>query len=81
MTEQIHMLDLVALLEDTRAQHFLTGEQLLLRRGQIGTVVMIYDGTTFEVEFAGRDGRAYAILPIKADKLIILHDTPEPAAV
>jgi len=42
---------------------------------------MIYDGTTFEVEFAGRDGRAYAILPIKADKLIILHDTPEPAAV
>jgi len=81
MTEQIHMLDLVALLEDTPAQHFLTGEQLLLRRGQIGTVVMIYDGTTFEVEFAGRDGRAYAILPIKADKLIILHDTPEPAAV
>ena len=75
------MLDLVALLEDTPAQHFLTGEQLLLRRGQIGTVVMIYDGTTFEVEFAGRDGRAYAILPIKADKLIILHDTLEPAAV
>jgi len=75
------MLDLVALLEDTPAQHFLTGEQLLLRRGQIGTVVMIYDGTTFEVEFAGRDGRAYAILPIKADKLIILHDIPEPAAV
>ena len=75
------MHDLVALLEDTPAQHFLTGEQLLLRRGQIGTVVMIYDGTTFEVEFAGRDGRAYAILPIKADKLIVLHDTLEHAAV
>ena len=81
MTEQIHMHDLVALLEDTPAQHFLTGEQLLLRRGQIGTVVMIYEGTTLEVEFAGRDGRAYAILPIKADKLIVLHDTLEPAAV
>ena len=81
MTEQIHMHDLVALLEDTPAQHFLTGEQLLLRRGQIGNVVMIYGGTTFEVEFAGRDGRAYAILPIKADKLIVLHDTLEPAAV
>jgi hypothetical protein len=47
----------------------------------MGTVVMAYDGTAFEVEFAGRDGRAYAILPIKTDKLMVLHDTLEPAAV
>jgi Domain of unknown function (DUF4926) len=79
--DKLHMHDIVALLEDTPAVHFLTGQQLILRRGQIGTVVMLYDGTAFEVEFAGRDGRAYAIVPIKADKLMVLHDSLEPAEV
>ena len=53
---------------------------MLLRRGQIGTVVMAYDGTAFEVEFSGKDGRAYALLPIATDKLIVLHEEPEFAA-
>ena len=75
------MHDIVALREDTPARHFLTGEDVQLRRGQIGTIVMIHDGTIFEVEFADRDGRTYAMLPIKADQLMILHDTLEPAAV
>ena len=78
MNEQIRMHDIVALLEDTPARQLLTGEQLLLRRGQMGTVVMTYDGITFEVEFAGRDGRAFAILPVKADMLMVLRDTLEP---
>src|SRR5437867_867464 len=81
MNEQIHMHDIVALLEDTPARHLLTGAHLLLRRGQMGTVVMTYDGATFEVEFAGRDGRAYAILPVKAEKLMVLRDTLEPTTV
>ena len=75
------MHDIVALLEVMPALHFLAGQQLLLRRGQIGTVVLTYDGTTFEVEFAGRDGRAYAILPVKAEKLMVLRDRLEPAPV
>ena len=81
MSEEIHLHPIVALLEDTPARHFLTRQQLMLRRGQIGTVVMTYDSTTFEVEFAGRDGRAYATLPVKAEKLMVLRDTLEPAAV
>ncbi len=80
MNGKIHMHDVVALLEDTQAQHFETGQPLLLRPGQIGTVVMTYDGTAFEVEFAAPDGRAYALLPIKADKLMVLRDSPEFAA-
>jgi hypothetical protein len=80
MNGEIHMHDVVALLEDAPTRHYLTGEPLLLRRGQMGTVVMTYDGTAFEIEFAGRDGRAYAMLPIKAEKLMVLRDTPEPAA-
>ena len=74
------MHDAVVLLEDTRAKHFETGQPLMLRRGQVGTVVMTYDSSALEVEFAGRDGRAYALLPVAAEKLMPLKDTPELAA-
>jgi len=79
MNSEIHMHDTVALLEDIAHTHFLTGQPLMLRRGQVGTVVMTYDGSAFEVEFSGRDGRAYAILPVKAEKLMMLREVPETA--
>jgi len=75
MSEPIKMHDIVALLEDVPTEHFETGQPLLLRRGLIGTVVMTYDGTAFEVEFAGRDGRPYALLPVPAEKLIVLYES------
>lgn len=77
MNNGIQMHDVVVLLEDLRTKHFETGQPLMLRRGQVGTVVMAYDGRAFEVEFAGRDGRAYALLPVAAEKLMPLKDTPE----
>jgi len=80
MNNGIQMHDVVVLLEDARTKHFETGQPLVLRRGQVGTVVMTYDGTAFEVEFAGRDGRAYALLPMAAEKLMLLKDSPELAA-
>ncbi len=49
-------------------------------RKQIGTVVMTYDGSAFEVEFADAQGRAFALLPIPADKLLLLHDAPSTVA-
>ncbi len=52
----------------------------MLRRGQVETVVMICDGSAFEVEFAGRDGCAYVLLPIVAEILMLLKDTPDLAA-
>lgn len=79
MNGEIHLHDVVVLLEDVPTTHFENGQPLRLRRGQVGTVVMTYDGTAFEVEFADRDGRAYALLPIPAEKLLTLRDTPEPA--
>jgi len=36
---------------------------------------------TLEVEFAGRDGRAYALLPVAVEKLRRLKDTPESVLV
>lgn len=71
----------VALLEDARTTHFESGEPLLLRRGDIGTVVVLYDGGACEVEFADRSGRTYAMLPLTASQLLVLHDTPESLGV
>jgi len=80
MDRDIKMHEVVALLEDVRTKHFETGQPLLLRRGQIGTVVMTYPDGAREIEFADRDGRAFAILPLRPDQLMVLHDTPDFAA-
>jgi len=77
MNTKFHLHDVVALLEDIPAKHFETDQPLLLRRGQIGTIVMTYDGSAFEVEFAGPDGRAYALLPVQATQLMQLRDVAE----
>lgn len=76
MNTEIQMHDLVAITEDIATKHFATGTPLTLRRGQIGTVVMTYDGKAFEVEFADAQGRAFALLPVAAEKLMLLHDAP-----
>ena len=76
MNAAIQMHDVVALLEDVSARHFASDQPIVLRRGQIGTVVMTYDGTAFEVEFAGPDGRAYALLSVPAHQLMLLHEKP-----
>jgi Domain of unknown function (DUF4926) len=80
MSNGVKMHDVVVLLEDRRTKHFETGQPLVLRRGQVGTVVMTFDDGVFQVEFAGRDGRAYALLPVTAEELMLLKDTPELAA-
>ena len=76
MNSEIQMHDLVAITEEIATTHFATGAPLTLRRGQIGTVVMTYDGSAFEVEFADAQGRAFALLPVAAEKLMQLHDAP-----
>ena len=43
---------MVALMKDMPAQRFPLGGQILLRRGQVGTVVEeLGDGEAFEIEF------------------------------
>lgn len=80
MLGEIKMHDVVALLQDVRTKHFESGRALLLRRGQIGTIVMSYPDGVFEVEFADRDGRAFAILSLRPEQLMVLHDTADFAA-
>lgn len=80
MNAEIKTHDVVALLDGIRTKHFESGRPLLLHRGQIGTVVMVYRDGVREVEFADRDGRAFAILSLQPEQLMLLHDTPDFAA-
>ena len=81
MRAQVHLHDVVALTEDVESTYLLTRQPLGLRRGQIGTVVMPLADDHFQVEFADRAGRAYAMLPVSSSQLMVLHEQPEPISV
>ncbi len=74
--EIIHEYDMVALLEDVETEHFETRRRILLPRGSVGTVVMVYDkpDRAFEVEFSREDGCTYAMLALKAHQLLVLRN-------
>ena len=69
MQPKIKLLDGVALVEDL--------PELGLYRGQVGTVVEIYEqGTAFEVEFVDETGDTYAMETLKSQQLMLLHRQP-----
>jgi hypothetical protein len=68
MTRGIHLLAAVALMVDL-PEHGLS-------RGQVGTVVEALAPDAFEVEFSDSDGRAYALLALRAEQLLALHFEP-----
>ena len=78
--ETIQTHDTVALLADQPAVDFVTKRPILLRRGQVGTVVMDFDGSAFEIEFSDGEGRAYAMLTVSSENLIVLHESPSACA-
>jgi len=80
MTEPIRMHDIVALLEEVPAEHFATREPLLLIRGEIGTVVMDFKEPVYEVEFADKDGRTYAMVTLRPDQILVLRERELSAA-
>lgn len=72
MRKSIHLLDVVALLEDLPERG--------LYRGQVGTVVEELAPDVFEIEFSDDNGRTYASLALRTDQLILLHYTSALAA-
>ena len=68
MNDEIKLLDVVALTVDIPAQR--------LVRGQVGTVVELLAVNVYEVEFSDDNGRTYALLPLPADDLMVLHYRP-----
>jgi D-alanyl-D-alanine dipeptidase len=70
----IQMYDLVALTEDLQVEKFMTDEQIILPRGQVGTVVEEYNnGEAFEIEFSHEDGQAYALVALKPTQLMPIY--------
>lgn len=65
MAHQIQLLDVVALLSDR--------QDLGLIRGQVGTVVEVYEPGIFEVEFNDVHGTPYASKVLSANDLMLLH--------
>ena len=47
-----------------------------LVRGQVGTIVEVLGPDVYEVEFSDDSGRTYASLPMRAERLIVLHHQP-----
>ena len=72
MASRIRELDVVALLRDL--------PEAGLVHGQVGTAVEKLGGTAYEVEFCGDDGKAYAMLAIKEEDLMVLHYSQAEAA-
>ncbi len=72
MSADIKLLDVIALTVDV-PEHGLV-------RGQVGTVVEALAPDTFEVEFSDNEGRAYAMLPLRADQMLVLRYEPVTSA-
>ncbi len=72
MSDTRALLDVVALLTDVPERG--------LVRGQVGTIVECLPAGVFEVEFSDDQGRAYALLPLRAAQLLRLYHQPVQAA-
>lgn len=73
---KIKEYDLVALTENVQATHQETKQSIVLRRGQLGTVLMEFNGEAYLIDFADAQGCTYAMETISADKLMLLFDEP-----
>ena len=71
MEQNVKNLDVVALLADV--------PEAKLARGQVGTVVDMQDGKNLLVEFVDEQGKTYALAPVEAGKVLVLHYQPEAA--
>lgn len=59
------LFDTVALLEDRPT--------LKLYRGQVGTIVEVYEPDVFEVEFSDLKGQVYALETLQSSQLMLLR--------
>jgi Domain of unknown function (DUF4926) len=68
MNESLKLLDSVALIENL--------PELGLYRGQVGTIVEVYEPGVFEVEFSDLQGRTYALETLCDRQVMMLHYRP-----
>ena len=69
---EIQEYDLIALTEDINATHKITKQPILLRRGQMGTVLMSFDGKAYLIDFTDSQGNTFAMETVESVKLLRL---------
>ena len=62
------LLDVVVLVKDLPESQ--------LNRGQVGTIVEVYEPDAFEVEFVDLQGRTYALETLTSNQLMQIHYAP-----
>ena len=72
----IQEYDLVIIDRDIPATHKETNQPILLRKGQVGTVLMDFDGEAYLIDFADQEGITYAMETVAAENLIALLYKP-----
>lgn len=68
--------DVVALTDEIQAIHKETNQPILLRRGQVGTVLMSFDNQAYLVDFADAQGKTYAMETVPSTQLMLLTYEP-----
>jgi hypothetical protein len=68
--------DVVALTAEIQAIHKETHQPILLRLGQVGTILMNFNGRAYLVDFANAQGHTYAMETIAAEHLMQLVYEP-----
>ncbi len=74
--DNIKEYDIVVLTQDIQATHKQTHKPILLRRGQVGTVIMDFEQKAFLIDFADPEGITYAMETVPQDNLIPLLYQP-----
>lgn len=65
MDLEFKLLDVIALLKDLPGKN--------LRKGQVGTIVEMYDNKNFEVEFCDKKGETIALLRLNTKDVLLLR--------
>lgn len=73
---QLKEYDLVAIGQNISATHKETNQPILLRKGQVGTIIMDFEGEAFLIDFANEQGITYAIETVSREYLIPLLYNP-----
>lgn len=72
----IREYDIVALTENVAAQHKQSNLPIILKRGQVGTVLMDFNQEAYLVDFADSHGNTYAMETISTNLLMKLIYEP-----
>lgn len=75
--EALKDLDAVALIAEVEAKEELTGEPMILRSGQVGTIVAVHNGQ-YLVEFSDLQNETLVMKSFSASQLPPLHRVLEP---